>query len=330
MKKLLSSVITVLLFLSIPSLYAYNNQWSDNENYVVPNETNVDTGEGSDNQEVKGTEPPICRVGSPVYLKSGHFTWSITDIVLPGKPGVTFSRSYTSKEPLSGMFGNGWISNFESGFIKTLKYADKNGAVQTHYIYRKENGLRYTFKEINGTIESPSGMYQTIEKLSETSYKVTYPNNVVEIYKNDVLTSQEDPNGNKIDFIYDENTLLQQIKDANGNALTLTFGANGYVTALSDHTGRTWRYAYDGEGNLISVTDPLNGTRNYTYEKYQADNDAQRYFHLVKITDETDKIITEVVYEKDHTGNNTYKNGRVKSYTLGENTYTNDWRYLNS
>jgi RHS repeat-associated protein len=322
MKKLFLSTAGALLFLAVPSLHAYNNKWSDNEDYVVVNDK-VTQGEKDDNQEINGAIIcPLSRKASPVYLKSGHFTWSDTDIILPGKSGINFSRSYTSHEPLSGMFGNGWISNLESGFIETVKHVNNDGSTETHYIYRKENGLRYTFKEIGGTIEAPSGMYYTLKRLSPTSYTVTDQNNVTDTYSNDRIISKEDANGNQREYVYDENGLLQSIKDSNGNILTLTFGGNGYVTAITDQNARTWRYDYDEEGNLIAVTDPLDGQRNYTYEKYQADNDAQSYFHLTKITDESDVVITEVDYEKGYTGDVAYMNGRVKSYTQGGNTFT--------
>ena len=351
-----------LLFLS-SSLYAYNNAWSDNEDYVVPSETNIESGEGNENEEIEGTgansavstvssssdtsvanvsktpTPPVSssgnnkkdcpvRTGSPVYIKSGHFIWTSTDIILPGKSGIFFSRTYTSKEPLSGMFGNGWISNLESGFIETIKHQKDDGTLETHYIYRKEDGLRYTFKDINGTIESPNAMKHTIERLSDTSFKVTDINNIVDIYTDDKIISKEDIHGNKREYIYDENSLLQSIKDSNGNTLTLTYGANGYVTAISDNNDRIWKYAYDGDGNLISVTNPLDGVRKYSYEKYQADNDAQFYFHLTKITDEEDVVVAEVIYNKDITGTYSFQNARVKSYTEGENNNTYNWNYL--
>ena len=329
MKKLLLSALGILLFMSVSSLNAYNNQWSDNEDYVVPSELNVEPAEGSENEEMKGDEIcPLERTTSPVYIRSGHFTWSTTDIVLPGKPGLFFSRSYTSKDPISGMYGNGWISNLESGFIETIKYVNNDGSIETHYVYRQEDGIRYTFKDVNGTIELPSGMRYEIEKLSTTSFKVTDVNGVVDVYSNDLIISKEDIHGNKREYVYDENSQLQSIKDGNNSAITLTYGANGYVTAMTDQNARTWSYSYDGDGNLISVTDPLNGVLNYTYEKYQADNDAQFYFHLTKITDETDVSIVEVVYNKDITGTYAFQNGRVKSYTRGEDTYTYDWNYL--
>jgi len=327
MKKYLNTVVAVL-FLTVPSLYAYNNQWSDNEDYVIVKEANVEAGEGHKNVEVKGANPPICRVGSPVYIKSGHFTWSDTDIVLPGKSGINFSRSYTSKEPLSGMFGNGWISNLESGFIETVKHIDDDGAEEIHYIYRNQNGLRYTFKEVGDTIEAPSGLYYTFKRLSSTSYQVTDESSkVTDTYSNDHIISREDANGNKREYVYDENGLLQSIKDGNGNTLTLTFGGNGYVTAITDQNARTWSYDYDTDGNLVSVTDPLGGQRNYMYEVYQAENDAQSYSHLTKITDEADVVITAVEYETGYTGSNEWINGRVKSYTMGEDTYTYAWDY---
>ena len=328
MKKLFLTTVGVLLFLAVPSLYALNNSWANNEDGVSNSEVNTQAAEGSENKKVKGAEGCPSDKPSPLYIKSGHFAWSATDIVLPGNSGIYFSRSYTSHDPLIGMFGNGWISNLESGFIETAKHINNDGSTETHYIYRKENGLRYTFKEVGGTIEAPSGMYYTFKRLSATSYTVTDQNKITDTYSNDHIISKEDANGNKREYIYDENGILQSIKDSNGNTLALTFGGNGYVTAITDQNARTWRYTYDEDGNLVSVTDPLDGQRNYTYEAYQADNDAQNYFHITKITDESDVVITEVEYDTGYTGTSTFINGRVKSYTQGEDTFTFDWSRL--
>jgi len=228
------------------------------------------------------------------------------------------------------MFGNGWISNIESGFIQTKKYMNNDGYKETHYIYRKENGLRYTFKDINGSIQSPTGFYYKIEKLSENSFQVSDENGIVDIYKDDLIISREDINNNKREYLYDQNNALVAIEDSAGNKLSFTYGANGFVTAISDQNNRVWRYTYDIDGNLISVTNPLGGVRAYTYEKYQSDNDAKYYFHLIKIVDESGVIVVEVEYNKDIVGSYAFQNTRVKSYTQGENKYTYNWNYLNS
>ncbi len=369
MKKFFLKILGVLLVLSISSLYAYNNQWSSNEDYVVPDEVNVDPGEGSDVQDVSGSAssqtgssssdgggeigssvsaadgPNVAtelntpntnknnddcpaRTASPVYASSGHFTWTEVDVQLPGKSGIFLSRSYSSKDPISGFFGNGWISNMESGFIETLRHVNDDGLFETHYVYRKQNGLRYTIKDINGTIEAPSGLGFTIETISENSFKAISSKGTVETYVDDLLISKEDIDGNKREYVYDDNGVLEAIKDANGNKLSLTFGTNGYVTAVTDQNSRTWKFTYDENGSLSSVSDPLDGKKTYSYETYQADNDAQVYYHLTKISDETDKVIVAVTYESGRTGSKAYLNGRVKSYTQGEDTFTYNWDYL--
>jgi hypothetical protein len=53
MKKVFLSTAGALLFLAVPPLYAYNNQWSDNEDYVIVVLVNIEAGEGSENQETK-------------------------------------------------------------------------------------------------------------------------------------------------------------------------------------------------------------------------------------------------------------------------------------
>jgi len=130
------AVYALILMGGAEGLLAYNNQWSNNEDYVVvdiPDNPNDRNGEGLDNREPKGVGKmtkkgvPVCpsRRGSPVYTKSGHFVWGERDIFLPGKPGLSFSRTYTSHNAFNGLFGNGWISNFEEGFVEGVKYLKK-------------------------------------------------------------------------------------------------------------------------------------------------------------------------------------------------------------
>jgi len=176
----LFKTLLLLLALALSPAQAYNYSWSTHEDPIAPQPPN-------NPGECKGSEcegkPDCNRKGSPVYLNTGHFTWEETDISLEGTPLIELNRNYTSHEPRSGLFGNGWISNLERALIKTVYTypvvatvssggSSSNGTVTVvetptplvYYVFRHPNGLRYTFKaDENGTIQAPKGMFESIE-----------------------------------------------------------------------------------------------------------------------------------------------------------------------
>lgn len=322
----------LLFVLALSPSFAYNYSWSTHEDITTPNPDN-NPGE-CDGSECEG-EPDPCnggRQGSPVYLKTGHFTWSETDVALNGTPSISLQRNYTSHEPRSGLFGNGWISNFERSIVKTIKTQNivftvssggsaGSGSVNyietptplVYYIFRHPNGLRYTFKmDVNGTLQVPRGLFNSVETLGNDSFVFNYPDASKEVYKDGNLVSRSDRNGNTTFLTYDNNALLQQVHDEKGRSLTFFYNSQGYVSEVMDHTSRSWLYSYDGSGNLISVTNPLDGTRSYEYANYKPAYDAQNYSQITKITDESGRVVTSV----------TYSGETVKTYTEGQNKYT--------
>jgi len=114
------SIIKQLLLLALlllNPLYGFNTSWSGQNPFA----SNDSGSEGEcDGSACEGKED-CNRNGSPIYLKTGHFTWSETDIVLAGTPSLSLTRNYTSHEPRVGLFGNGWISNLERALVKTIK-----------------------------------------------------------------------------------------------------------------------------------------------------------------------------------------------------------------
>jgi len=325
----LFKTLLLLLALALSPAQAYNYSWSTHEDPIAPQPPN-------NPGECKGSEcegkPDCNRKGSPVYLNTGHFTWEETDISLEGTPLIELNRNYTSHEPRSGLFGNGWISNLERALIKTVYTypvvatvssggSSSNGTVTVvetptplvYYVFRHPNGLRYTFKaDENGTIQAPKGMFESIETTGSEAYTFNYPDGSKEFYQNGNLISRVDRNNNKVDLVYDNNGLLQQINDGKGRSLNFYYNSQGYVAQVSDHSGRAWYYDYDGAGNLLAVTDPLGAARNFQYADYKPTYDAQHYSHITKITDESGRDVTNV----------TYSGETVKTYTEGENRYT--------
>jgi len=315
-----SLLITVLIVFSAISAHAYNFSWSTHEDITKNNPDNP-PGECG-NCSCEG--PPDCRTGSPVYLKTGHLSWDESDINLPGRLPLQLNRSYSSHDARMGLFGNGWISNLERALVKTTKTKsteDGKGTYQeTYFIFRHPNGLRYTFRELeDGSLETPKGLFQHIEKLADGSYTFSYPDGTVETYSDGNMVSRMDKNGNGLDLVYDESSLLQHVQNDAGSSLFIYYGANGFVSSVQDHTGRNWSYNYDDQGNLISVVNPLGASRTFSYQSYKPVGDAQVYSQLTKITDESGVDILTV----------TYTGERVASYTEGANRFSYTFDFNN-
>ncbi|AEG02518.1 RHS repeat-associated core domain-containing protein [Methylomonas methanica] len=291
------------LLLGMPVAQAFHFPWDqghDTTDWNDPDKPGPCEGANCD---------PCKSTGSPVYIPTGHFIWSETDIVIGGRPPISITRSYNSQDPRDGIFGNGWSSNCEPALTKV---ANSDGSVS--YILRLANGKRYEYKQQNdGSIVSPSGRLDKLktEATNGSLSLVSQTGSAQKFNSSGQLTQRTDSNGVSLNYEYNAKGFITKISSG-GRSLLLNYNSNDRVASISDHTGRTWKYAYDINGNLISVTDPLNGVRKFEYQAYKGAGDGFTYYQLTKITDESGVVVTSV----------TYSSGRVVSYTEGANTYT--------
>ena len=268
--------------------------------------------------------------GSPVYLATGHFIWSETDIELKGRPYLAATRTYNSNDPRTGLLGNGWNMGCEESILLTSRGG--GNVVRREIVRRMSNGKRYIYdrESSNGRVFTKSGLFDRIVitgdgsntirlENRDGSYKV-FPNLTFASQTYGKIISEVDRNGNAVNYSYDAQGRLTQKSDTNGRALNYSYNTNGVVSTITDHTGRAWQYDYDVDGNLVAVTDPLGGVRQYAYESYQGAGDGQIYQHLTRVTDETDVIETEITYDEE----------RVASYKEYENTFTYQYDTANS
>ncbi len=250
--------------------------------------------------------------GSPVYLATGHFIWTDTDIVLKGRPPLEISRTYNSNDPRDGFFGNGWSFSHDRVLNKVTQ-ADSQGVEQQLYIWRLANGKRYIYRvETNGSITSPPGVIQTIEPQSDGSDWLVSLDGSYEVYAFGKLTAVVDRNGNTINYEYNTDGTLLRVADTNGRVFDFDFTSSGRIATITDHANRTWKYDYDSNGTLINVTDPLGGVMTYEYQSYQPLGDGNTYYQITSITDPTNVVVTRVTYNGD----------QVRTYTEGENIFT--------
>ncbi|MBL1275075.1 MAG: RHS domain-containing protein [Ectothiorhodospiraceae bacterium] len=322
--RLLISSVTALFLLfclsSIQPAQAFHFPWDQGHDTTEP-EDPEDPGpcEGAEceNDPCNGGSQ-----GSPVYLATGHFIWSETDIDLKGRPRLAVDRTFNSHDPRIGLVGNGWSMSCDKGLLYTVRYDIENNVTTKirEYVRRLPNGKRYIYAEqANSTFMAP-GLFDVVTRQADNTSRLQRRDGSYTIYSElGRLQSEVDRNSNAVNFTYDAQGRLTQKADTNGRSLTYEYNSNGLVSIIRDHTGREWQYSYDTDANLVSVTDPLNGIRQYQYAPYQPAGDGNTYSHLTRITDETGVVETEVAY-----------NGiRVSSYTKFENTYTYQYDTVN-
>jgi len=314
----LASVLTFLCLSAVTPAFAFHFPWDQGHDTTDPNDSE-DPGpcEGGDceNDPCNGGS-----TGSPVYMATGHLIWNEVDIVLIGRPQLAVSRTFNSHDPRVGMLGAGWSMSCDQGLIYTVRYDDINGEPIREYVRRQANGKRYIYSEQPGGTFSAPGLFDVVTRLTDNTARLEQRDGSYSIYGElGNLLSKVDRNNNAVNYSYDPQGRLIQQADEYGRSLTLEYNSNGLVSVIRDHSGREWQYTYDGDAQLISVTDPMSGTRQYDYQQYQPPGDGHTYSHLVRVTDESGVVETEV----------TYNGSRVASYREMENTFSYQYDLTN-
>lgn len=308
----------ILLFMTLvlasvsPHAHAYHFPW-DQGHDVTENEDNDDPPGPCEGEQCD----PCDSTGSPIYVPTGHFIWSDTDVTLAGRPSLSLRRTYNSHDPRDGMFGNGWSSTCEPSLYKTVREGkDEQGNTTAQVLYQLllSNGKRYTYEgQEDGTVQSPATRYDILEPQPDGTVILTARSGARRIFSaSGEILSRLDRNGNATHYRYDASGRLTRLEDDNGRYLDFTYNASGRVSEVEDYTQRRWFYDYDTDGNLVAVTDPMNGTYTYEYQPFTNEGDNEVYHQLTRVVDASGVTVTAV----------TYDGVRATSYTEGENRYT--------
>ena len=159
-------------------------------------------------------------------------------------------------------FGNGLTFTYNN-LSRIESVADSDGRMTTYAYDATGNNL------LSATDESGTTTYE---------YDVTK------------VSAITDPNGNRLEFVYDERERLVQqrlttsgaqaevvnysydsaggvtVTDAEGNETRLLLNEDGQIGQLTDANGRSVGFSYDAQGNLIQLVAPENNTSLFSYD----------------------------------------------------------------
>jgi YD repeat-containing protein len=187
-----------------------------------------------------------------------------TDVQIPGLGnGLTLTRTWNSipsaEGIIFGMFGPGWLSNYEEqvfiGADGTMKYARGDGSVWSFALY----GSPLAYHLI-----TPADGQATLTEQGVGSWTVTFQNDEQRVF------AVNPPFVNQYDQYQNNNGRLVAIIDRNHNATSLSYNINqnGTYTTLStvtDPVGRHLYFTYGTSGYVTSVTSDSGSGINLTY-----------------------------------------------------------------
>ena len=284
--------------------------------------------------------------GGSVYLHSGEFTSSATDLSVTGRGfDWGFTRTYRSGISSEGPLGHNWDFSDNRRLVEanptnlaTLQISFPN--VQVGDVVRMDGYARADLYVNNGAgFDPPEGFFTRLEQVSGGSYvERDSAGNQVAYSTPDAsglarMLSQSDRNGNNIVYQYDPSNRLQAVVDTLGRQIQYFYDAANRIQEVRDFFNRSIFFQYDTNGDLQSVTSPtvtdtptgndfVNGkTTAYTYSSGFAD---ERLNHNLETITAPNEVATSgpprvvVTYETDTTSPATLADlDRVLVQTVG-------------
>ncbi|GEL05514.1 DNRLRE domain-containing protein [Rummeliibacillus stabekisii] len=204
--------------------------------------------------------------------------------------GYDFIRTYNSRSTKVSSLGKGWTFNGNESLTlikEGISYTDEDGTV---HLFEKE-GDKY---------KSPQGLYETLEKVNDTTYKMTDNDQFVQTFKignnsdQYFIASYQDEYGNQIDFTRNNQNQLIMVSETKGiekqekiqieytdgkiskvkfadHWTTYTYNGDLLVQTKigSDHTTSTIteNFFYDDNGQLTKYKDGENNLTVFSYKE---------------------------------------------------------------
>ncbi|MGH7205793.1 MAG: DUF6531 domain-containing protein [Nitrospiraceae bacterium] len=203
--------------------------------------------------------------GDPVDLATGIFVLQKTDLVLPGRLPVVFTRRYRTNGATAGPFGPGTSHPYHillllEGNLRTLLLPE--GARLAFPLQADGKFRNTTDPSVRGAVLTDAGTSLTLRFKDGTTWTFGTP-----VFSTAFLISQADRNGNMVTLTRSGTTQnLTTITASDGRQLTLAYDGANRIVQITDPLSRSLLYSYDAGGQLAAVVDPAGGVTRYTYD----------------------------------------------------------------
>lgn len=194
--------------------------------------------------------------GDPVDTATGNFTETDTDLDFPDDVfGLTWSRSYNSRDATTGPLGTGW----SAGFGLTVS-EEPGGEVRL----READGRRVSFHPDGaGGYRRPEELHGDLVRDADGSVSVRYDAGEVDDFDaGGRLAARTNWDGQAVTFSYVGDRLDSAASSA-GYTLSFTYDPADRISEVVASDGRTIRYGYAPTGALATVTAPDGGVTTY-------------------------------------------------------------------
>ena len=268
-----------------------------------------------------------CNGGEPIDFASGDVYLTEVDIRTPGLGGgLTLERTWNSIWPQGngmpmsglspmwnvpiGMFGPGWISNFEENiFVGTdgyMKQSLGSGAVESFGFAGMSNGS-------SQFMVAGKGSQNKVLTQAPSNWTVTMPNGDQKLFDgvSRKLLSITDRNGNVTTLTYDSSYRLVKVTDPVGRHLYFSYAtpASFLVIGVTSDFGISLSYFYDSSGRLDHYTKPDNTTVSFRYN----DNNPNL---ITAVLDSEGKVLESHTYNNCSQGLTSARADGVEAITL--------------
>jgi YD repeat-containing protein len=191
--------------------------------------------------------------------------FTATDLVIPGRLPVVWSRTYRSGESLPGPFGIGTTLAYDDYLYgpggDVMTYVSRGNALtpftrQADGSYVNTAVPAFRGARFTGT---PGGNWTLRRKDGRA---ITFDNQ-------GLMIQVQDRAGNTVTIDRSAGTNPARVIDPAGRALTATWVNTlnrDLATSVTDPLGRTVWYDYDPQNRLTKVTNPANGFTLYAYD----------------------------------------------------------------
>ncbi len=235
----------------------------------------------------QGLGRALCRMGfEPVDLITGRMVYDGEDFSIAGQIPIRWERNWYSDSGYEGIMGHGMHCNYDLALHVVLEEDAvvmrlPDGRITSFPLLVTDNESSYNRTEKLTLTYIDATTYEVTDHQSQQTYAFTKYTDT--LYK---PTSLRNPEGFKIQFVYNPVYQLEQIIDTVGRKINLDLDEENRVTKISaTHQGETRtlvQYAYNDEGDLIKIIDALDQATVMEYENHlmvkKTDRNGQAFY----------------------------------------------------